>query len=452
MYACVVRYPLLVLAYVIGLSGCGGLTPSSDHAAASAFMPATSGMTVGRYIKHVVIVVQENRSFDNIFAGFPAADSQRYGYLHTGTKVNLQPIPFQQKYIEHLYINAVTDIDNGKMDGFDLNGTVSGTIGTYAYSYLERSAVAPYWTLAKRYVLADHMFPTMLGPSFTAHLTLIAGTADLTPTLSEVNVPNGVPWGCDAPSGTGTSTLNSNRLLESDTSYPPCFTQFRTMADTLDAAKVSWRYYAPALNQYGGNTWSSFDAIKDVRYSSDWPSKVVNPPTRILTDVAKGRLRKVSWVIPDANWSDHPDIGTPYGPSWVSAIVNTIGNSKEWKSTAIIVVWDDWGGFFDHVPPPQLDFRGLGIRVPCLIISPYVVSHVDHTSYEFGSILGFVEQVFGLPTLGPEAEGYTDGRSRSLLDSFDFTRGPRTYKPVSAPYPPSFFLNQAPSLRPPDTE
>jgi phospholipase C len=451
-YARFVRLPILLFAGAIGLGACGGPVLPADRAGSSAFAPTLSGMSAGRYIKHVVIVVQENRSFDNIFAGFPAADSQMYGYLHTGTKVNLRPIPFQQKYIYHYYGNAVTDIDNGKMNGFDLNPSVSGTIGAYAYSYLERHLVKPYWTFAEQYVLADHMFPTMLGPSFTAHLTLIAGTADLNPALSEIDVPTALPWGCDAPTGTKTATLNSNRVYQAGAPYPPCFTQFNTMADTLDAAGVSWKYYAPKITLTGGATWSSFDAIKSVRYSSDWTTKVINQPTRILTDAARGRLAAVSWVIPDAIWSDHPDEGTPYGPSWVTTVVNAIGTSKQWSSTAIIVLWDDWGGFFDNAPPPQLDFRGLGIRVPCLIISPYVVPHVEHTQYEFGSILKFVEQTFGLATLGSEADGYTDGRATSILNSFDFTIAPRAYKRVPAPYPPSFFLNHAPSLRPPDTE
>jgi phospholipase C len=447
------RLPSIALAGSIGLAACAGPAPYANPAPSLAFVPTLSSMSPGQYIKHVVIVVQENRSFDNIFAGFPGADSRMFGYMHDGTRVKLQPIPFQQKNIYHFYANAVADIDGGKMDGFDQEPSPPyGLIGSYAYSYLERDAVAPYWDLAERYVLADHMFPTMLGPSFTAHLTLIAGTADLNPTLSEVDVPKGIPWGCDAPPGTTTSTLNAQREEVSGNDIPPCFTQFRTMADTLDAAGISWKYYAPVLYRPGGLAWSSFDAIKSVRYSSDWTTKVVSPPTKVLTDAAEGRLPKVSWVIPDAIWSDHPDQGTPYGPSWVSAVVNAIGTSNAWKSTAIFVLWDDWGGFFDNATPPQLDFRGLGIRTPCLIISPYVTPHVARTQYEFASILKFVEQTFGLPTLGSVADGYTDARATSVLDSFDFTIAPRKYKKVAAPYPPSFFLNHAPSLKPPDDE
>src|SRR5262249_4032931 len=154
------------------------------------------------------------------------------------------------------------------------------TIARFAYSYLERSAVEPYWTIAKRYVLADHMFPTMFGPSFTGHLTLIAGTADLNPTESEADVPTNSPWGCDAPSSTTTSPVNTNRVVGGNGPMP-CFTQFRTMADTLDAAGVSWRYYAPAIGSNdSGNLWSAFDAISNVRHGADW-SRVVSPPQQI---------------------------------------------------------------------------------------------------------------------------------------------------------------------------
>jgi len=449
---------VLVLAGLIGLSGCSAATLPPGLAANASSGPAAlekspgTGMTAGNYIKHVVLIIQENRSFDNLFAGFPGAESQLSGYMHTGQLVNLQPLPFEQLYIDHYYEDARTDYDGGKMDGFDLNPSLHGPVGALAYSYVQRSQVRPYWYFAKHYVLADHMFPTMMGPSFTAHLTLIAGTADLNPALSEVDVPKALPWGCDAPPGTTTDTLSSAGVETSAVSQPPCFDQFNTMADTLDAAHVTWKYYAPPLDVSGGATWTSFDAIQSVRYGPDWSTKIVVPSTEIFKDVAKGRLPKVTWIIPDALWSDHPDDGTPYGPSWVGDIVNAIGTSKLWKSTAIVVVWDDWGGWYDDLPPPQLDFRGLGLRVPCLIISPYVRAHVSHTQYEFGSILHFMEDVFSLPSLGSVADGYTDARAASLVDTFDFTIKPRPYQSVTTQYPASWFLQQQPSYKPVDDE
>lgn len=406
----------------------------------------------GKYIKHIVIAVQENRSFDNVFDGFPGADTQPYGYMSDGTKQTLQPIPFEVKDMDHSFSAGVMDWNGGKMNQFDLNGTSVGhTIGAFAYSYLERNEVEPYWTIAKRYVLADHMFPTMFGPSFTAHLTLIAGTADLNPAESEADFPSESPWGCDASSSSTTSTVDANRVV-SGGGPKPCFTQFRTLADTLDAAGVTWKYYAPTIGSSdSGNLWSAFDAISRVRYGADW-SHVISPPGQILVDAAHGNLANVSWVVPDFDWSDHPYSGTQYGPSWIASIVNTIGRTPQWKSTAIVVVWDDWGGFYDNVPPPQKDFRGLGIRVGCLIVSPYVRPHVSHTVYEFGSILKFVEQTFGLPVVGPSSAGYTDRRAHSIADSFDFSQRPRAFKKIPAPYPPSLFITRKPSLRAPDDE
>jgi phospholipase C len=293
------------------------------------------------------------------------------------------------------------------------------------------------------------MFPSMFGSSFTAHLDLIAGTTNLTPERAEVDIPDGRPWGCDAPPGTTSLLLTPRREIKPGGPFP-CFTQFRTMADTLDAAGVSWKYYAP--NILLGPAWSSFDAIQAVRYGADW-AKVTSPETTVLTDISTGNLPAVSWVTPDFADSDHPGVGSDTGPSWVAAVVNSIGQSPDWSSTAIVVLWDDYGGWYDDVPPPQLDFKGLGIRVPCLIISPYVKKgYVSHTQYEFGSVLKFVEQTFALPGLGSDADGYTDSRAASILDSFDFTQPPRAYVKIAAKYPRSYFLNQPQSLRAPDDD
>jgi phospholipase C len=155
----------------------------------------------------------------------------------------------------------------------------------------------------------------------------------------------------------------------------------------------------------------------------------------------------VAWVIPDLKWADYPLVIDDYGPSWVGDLVNAIGSSRAWDSTAIVILWDDWGGLYDNVPPPQLDYVGLGIRVPCIIVSPYARTGVSHTQYEYGSILKFVEEAFGLRSLHS-----TDDRANSLVDSFDFGQQPRKYKPIKTRYAPSFFLGQPQSMRPPDND
>jgi phospholipase C len=417
-------------------------------------LPATSGATaaaqpLGKFVKHVVIVVQENRSFVNFFAGWPGADAPLFGYTSNGQRIALTRIGFGGSDISHSYPDAVTAYDNGRMDAFDREG--DGSAGTYPYSFVNPRLLIPYRTMASEYVLADRMFSTEFGGSFTAHLDLIAGTTHLNPNLAEVDWPPSPIWGCDAAPGTTTQVINAQRTISWTGGPFPCFTQFRTLADTLDAARVSWKYYAVSIGS-AGDGWSSFDAIQSVRYSADWKN-VVSPPAQVLLDIAQGRLAGVSWVTPTVGDSDHPGVDSGAGPSWVASIVNAIGGSRYWKSTAIVVLWDDWGGWYDDAAPPQLDFLGLGERVPCIIISPYARTHyVSHTVYEFGSILKFVEQTFGLPLLGPASFGYTDGRAQSIVDSFDFTQKPRVFVRIPAPLPAAHFIAEPASHLPPDTQ
>ncbi|MFY9720326.1 MAG: alkaline phosphatase family protein, partial [Candidatus Cybelea sp.] len=425
-------------------------------------LPA-AGNPVSKYIKHVVVIIQENRSFENFFAGYPGADAPMFGCAGPSglksrrpnascpvgdTVVPLHSITFDSDDPAHNWHSSVVDWDNGNMDGFYTEGAQDA-----AYSYVARGLITPYWTLAQQYVLADHMFPTEFGGSFTGHLTLIAGTDNLKPWLAEVDYPNGSPDDCDSPPGTRSSTINRHRRESRFTGPFPCFNEFRTMAQDLDTAGVSWKYYVTKVLDAG--LWEPFEAIKYVRYGNDWHQDIIAPQTLILTDPADGKLAQVSWVSPSKQDSDHPG-GQGHraqGPLWVASIVNAIGESSYWNSTAIIVVWDDWGGFYDNVPPPQLDFRGLGIRVPCLIISPYAKrGYVSHTGYEYGSILKFIEEAFKLPALGPVSEGYTDSRANSIDDSFDFLRKPRPFTPILTSHPPSYFLSEPPSNEPVDTE
>ena len=461
--------PLKLARFALALfcaaaAGCGGGGSSS-----SGLIPSGRGTPpptpppheLRDRIKHVVIVVQENRCFDNLFHGFPGAQSANYGYMHDGTRVRLTPTDLgpNSSDISHIWNDALNDWDGGKMDRYDLNPLKSThqPAGKYPYQYVDPKYIQPYWSLARQYVLADHMFPTMFGNSFTAHLDLIASTTNLRSDLAEVDTPSAQPWGCDAPAGTRTSTLDGSRHENTGSGPFPCFTQFDTLADLLDAAGVSWAYYAPSVNggDLGGQIWSGFDAISNVRHGEDWKRNVISPPGKILTDAAAGRLREVSWVIPDARDSDHLGEGEDDGPSWVSSVVNAVGESADWNSTAIVVLWDDWGGLYDSVAPPQLDFRGLGERVPCIIISPYArKGYVSHTVYEFGSVVKFVEEVFELGSLSSLGlgSGYTDARAYSITGVFDFKQKPRGFKPIASSRTRAYFLAEKPSLQPPDDQ
>ena len=427
------------------LAGCAPAHTTSAIPSDSSIVPAVDLQSPASAfptpIRHVVVIIQENRSFDNIFAGYPNANAPTYGYEHNGTKIALGTVAYSSPTdVAHTWASAMTDYAGGKMDGFDLE-QISGSrpAGTFPYAHLPRSEVVPYWTLAQQYELADNFFPTMFGGSFTAHLDLIAGTANLSPTQSLVDTPSAEPWGCDAPAGTTTMVLSS--LGKESTGPYPCFTQFATMANSLDAHAVSWKYYVANATWI----WNAFDAVSKIRNGADWSGNIVTPQTAILTDPAKGKLADVTWVTPDWADSDHP-AGGDTGPSWVANVVNAIGKSPYWKSTAIVVLWDDWGGWYDNATPPKMDFRGLGIRVPCIVISPYAKhGTVVHTQYEFGSVLRMVEQVFNLPALGSPSAGYTDSRATSLIDALDFSQPPRTFVPVAVRYPAQYFFDRPPS-------
>jgi len=415
-------------------------------------------------IAHIVVIIQENRSFDDLFATFPNADGATEGLMKTPSGDQYVPLQevnlFGKCDFRHSYNNYLTAYDGGKMDGFNLEGA-SGKCKnktTGQYQYVNPAQIAPYWQLATQYVLADQMFQTQGSGSFTAHQDLIAGgtTFNKRKTESLVDVPTAAPWGCDAPPGTRTSILDfagSVLKYRNDKGPHPCM-GYETMRDLLDAENVSWKYYSPPVEGGTGRLWNAFDAIKAVRDGPEWGVNVTNSDLQIFTDISNNALPAVSWVIPDGADSDHPgQEGGDTGPSWVASVVNAIGESPYWQTTAIIVVWDDWGGFYDNVPPPFQDhYGGLGFRVPMIVLSPYALgggspNYVSHTQYEFGSILKFIEETFGLGSLGT-----SDERATSMVDCFNFAQQPRPFTAIPSKYNRSFFIRRGPTHVPVDTE
>jgi phospholipase C len=406
-------------------------------------------------IKHVVIIVQENRSVDNFFNGFPGADTVASGMSHGG-EVKLHPVDLNSPAdVDHQHRAFVNEYDDGKMDGWDRVRTLPRQDADFPYAYVPREQIEPYWDMAEQYTFADKMFQSNTGPSFPAHLYLVAGQSDFA-----ANNPNHIEtgrfaWGCDSPLN-ATVSLIGPRGNEIKGPYP-CF-NMRTLADVMDDQNVPWRYYAPAIDSVG-NIWSVFDAIRHIRYGPDW-GNVVSPETRVLSDATNDDLPSVTWVVPTAQNSDHAfpqrrgdetsdlTVGQQHGPEWVASIVNAIGQSSLWDSTAIFVVWDDWGGWYDHVQPPQLDRMGLGPRVPFIVISPYARRHyVSHVQHEFGSILKFSEDVFDLPRLGT-----TDVRSDALRDCFDFKQQPTAFTPIASSVNAAYFLHEVADADPDDDD
>ena len=476
-----VRATLAALIAAFGIASCGGGATGGGLPGAFA-LPLGGGKSGSAKIQHVVIVIQENRSFDDFFATFPNADGTTGGCMKPpsgsaeplhhkhhgsgGCPSGDQYVPLKKvDLIEpcdwgHSYKNFLIDYDGGLMDGFgeEPAGKVcKGKAGTAVYQYVDPNQIAPYWSIASDYVLADHMFQTQGSGSFTAHQDLIAGATifNKAKTLSLIDFPNVQPWGCDAPPKTKTTQAfwNGTKVQDQYLKGPfPCMT-YSTMRDLLDAKGITWKYYSPPEPNGTGALWNAFDAIDVVRNGPEWKTNIANT-SGFFDDVTGGTLPSVSWIVPDNNDSDHPSTHDT-GPSWVASIVNAVGQSTYWDSSAVIVVWDDWGGFYDHVPPPLSDhWGGLGFRVPMLVVSPYArqtsssqVGYISHTPYEFGSILKFVENIWGLGSLHT-----TDKRATSIFDCFDFTQQPRSFIPIGSKYSRSYFQHEKPSYKPVDTE
>jgi phospholipase C len=457
----------------VALAACGGGAPSVPLQPFAVMPPSASQ---GSPIEHVVIIVQENRSFDNLFATFPGADGATHGLekvRESGKWVDREVTLHQNALvmntdIGHCRYSYLTAYDGGKMDGFNLEpkgvcprGSSGGgpTIGTEAYQYVNPDQIQPYWDLAQRYVLADHLFQTQGSGSFTAHQDLIRGNTQIETGKSLVDTPDGMPWGCDASKTVRTDLLTNTLKFEEDAGPRPCTAQFpssgsayKTLRDLLDAKRITWKYYSPCFaasphcnencTQCAGALLNAFDVIAPVRNGNQWGTNVSMPQTKIFADISKRRLPAVSWVIPTNNDSDHPGTPVDRGPSWVASIVNAIGKSAYWKSSAIVIVWDDWGGLYDHVKPPFLDEKGgLGFRVPMIVVSPYVrKGAIAHTQYEFGSILKYVEQNWTLGSLDT-----TDQRSTSIVNVFDYKQKPRPFASIPTHYSEEFFRNEPPS-------
>jgi phospholipase C len=222
----------------------------------------------------------------------------------------------------------------------------------------------------------------------------------------------------------------------------PCF-DHETLADLLDNAGVSWRYYAPSA----GSIWTGPNAIHHLRFGSDWANDVVLKPAQVLTDIATGQLANVSWVIPTGQASDHAVINQGLGPSWVASIVNAIGQSQYWNNTVILITWDDWGGWYDHVAPTVINSYEYGFRVPLIVVSPFArQGYVSHVTHDFGSILRFIEGVYHLRSLG-----YADAFADDLSDCFDFHRH-NVFQKIPAPHDAKYFLNDKTPPEDPDDD
>ncbi len=406
LFARLALVPLCALALVAGVLL---LVPSLVSASSRSCSPVSCGP-----VRHVVIIVKENRSFDNLFGRFPGADGTRYAWKGK-RKVKMGETPdVLSEDLGHGGLSAIQAVDNGKMDGFyKIPGAIQKGKDVADSQFRERD-IPNYWRLAARFGLADHLFSNVLAPSFPNHLALVAGQA-----LNVVNNPKRVgnteAWGCDAA-----STARVQWYFKGKGGVrSPCF-NVQTLADEANAAGVPWRYYAETAGKFG-YVWSTLDAIRHIRYSKQWKTNVV-PEAHFLKDALHGRLPPLTWLTPTWSGSDHPPQSECAGENWSVQAVDAIMHSKAWKNTVIILTWDDFGGFYDHMAPPQHDLYRYGPRVPALVISPWSRPHfIDHSRYTFSSIVKFVESTYDLPHLSHYYRGIG-----SIGDMLDFHQKPQS--------------------------
>lgn len=449
--------------------------------------------------QHIVVIVQENRTPDNLFQGLcspPFGKSTSCSTTPTGSQYDIKtsswldktsstgitqpaPIALANAYdIGHTHFYFIDACDKNpagvcRMDGAALTNCVDSCPANPPYKYVDNSTgiVNPYLNMATKYGWANYMFQTNQGPSFPAHQFLFGGTSapsasdDAIGTFAAENVAPDLAStvaGCIAAAVTTVKVVTTTG--EKQTIYP-CF-EHATLSDLLDAAGVSWKYYTPGPN----SIWTAPNAIDHICQPNqptggtcegpEWLSNVVLNPKQVLTDIPACTLPGVSWVIPSGPNSDHPNSNDGGGPAWVASIVNSIGNNPKcangevyWKNTAILITWDDWGGWYDHEPPtflasPEGDYQ-YGLRVPFIAVSAYTAAgYVNDDRQDFGSILRFIEKNFGIEE---GALNFADARSETdLTGFFNLNRIPRVFMTIPARRDASFFINDPRPVADPD--
>ncbi|HEV2469296.1 MAG TPA: alkaline phosphatase family protein [Candidatus Sulfotelmatobacter sp.] len=453
--------------------------------------------------EHVVVVFQENRTPDNLFHGLcsaPYGTANSCSTKPTTSQYNIQTKNWLDKHsstgvaqpssvalanaydLGHVHKSFTQMCDVNKTTGacrMDGAGDVfcSGTcVSKPQFKYVDNSKgnLNPYLDLATQYGWANYMFQTNQGPSYPAHQYIFGGTSapsaddDAIGTYAEDNVhqpgKSGTAiTGCIALAGSTVDLITATGEIQS---IYPCF-EHQTLADLLDGINVSWRYYTPDSN----NLWTAPNAIQHICAPDaptggkctgpDWTKNVVVGSSKVLTDISSCKLAQVSWVMPDGKNSDHAQSNTGGGPDWVASIVNAIGNNakcaddeKYWNNTAIIITWDDWGGWYDHEPPTILaqpfgDYQ-YGFRVPLIVVSAYTkAGYINNNRFDFGSILRFIEHNYGIEQ---GALNFADARiSTNLTKFFNLSQAPRDFKTIQTTLDASYFINDtSPAVDPDD--
>jgi phospholipase C len=430
--------------------------------------------------KHVVVILQENRTPDNLFGSNPnfepLVDIGTWGLNSKGEKVPLTPAPLETCWdIGHLHPDFVIAFDGGKMDAADKvhtmvpdNKCVAPPNAPYHYVDNSDGLIQPYFDLAKQYGWANRMYQTNQSASYSAHQFFIAGTSapDTYSKLFVSGNPIKEPAGCIGPPDNTVTVIDA---YGDETSHPPIYPCFEhpTLTDVLNDAGVSWKYYSATV----GGIWNAPNSIRHMCEAKennnggkdctgpDWQRDVVIGSQQVLKDIKDCQLAQVSWITPNNKESDHPMYNNGSGPAWVASIVNALGTNPAcagngevyWDDTAIFITWDDWGGWYDHVKPfrqgqPNGWGKGFtyGFRVPLLVVSAYTPAGlVDNADHDSGSLLRFVETNFASSgkQLGPIGPGtYADAYADDSLQAFFTLDSARSFTPIHVNFYLKFFL------------
>ncbi len=413
--------------------------------------PAPSGHPDDVPIQHVVVIYQENHSFDNVLGRFcvqtARCNGATEGTIHDGSQIPLADATDIVPDVGHARPAQEMAIHGGLMDGFDLIPGCGQDSGYACYSQFDPAAVPNVSALAGTFALSDATFETTTAASWVSHVALVASTVDgfygSNPVFRRKHGRPGPGWGCDSLKDTlWQAPTNAN-----PTYVPACVPDpggggpYRsspvrwvpTIMDRLDGAGLTWNVYAgdgPAhkYSWKSGYYWQVCAAFYECQGGTQAANWV--PDTQILADAAAGTLPNLSLVTPHLLVSQHNDTSMTAGDDWIGQVVGALEAGPEWSSTAIFVTWDDCGCFYDHVPPPA----GLGIRVPMLIVSPYArAQYTDSTPASFDSVLAYIEHTFGL---APLASG--DAGAYDYVNAFDYSERPRApVRMVRVPVPPS---------------
>jgi phospholipase C len=482
------RRSAALLALVMAGAACSSATKSGPGATGSrpsasspgASDTSSSGSTTGIHnIKHVVVIMQENRSFDTYFGTYPGADGfprnpdGSFKVCVPDPKSGICVRPFHNPADAnmggpHEKMDAVLDINGGKMDGFVARAQlaargcadranpacVNGS-GTDVMGYHDAREIPNYWTYASNFVLQDRMFEPNASWSLPQHLFMVSEwSAHCTTPGDPQSCANAVQNPGNPPDFKAGGPRPPGEPLVPDYAWTD-------LTYLLHKKSISWGYYVVAggepdcrnpeelscaLVHQDDKTpgiWNPLPYFDTVRQDGQLGN--IQSVANFYSQAKAGQLPAVSWVVPNSSLSEHPPGAVSRGQSYVTSLINAVMSSPDWNSTAIFLGWDDWGGFYDHVVPPTVDQNGYGLRVPAMVISPFAKKgFIDHQTLSFDAYAKFIEDDFlGGQRLDPKSDGRPDPRPDvretvpllgNLTADFDFKHAPR--QPVLLPVTP----------------